>query len=77
MVMGIYLRPFNKVLGSTTNLFWWYKPFICGGLYLGPFYKALSSTTNLLWQYKFFICGGLCPIYFFGELGFSGFISVL
>jgi len=28
MVMGVYSRPFNKVLGLTINILWWYKPFI-------------------------------------------------
>jgi hypothetical protein len=31
-VMGAYSRPFNEVLGSTIDLFWWYMPFIYGGL---------------------------------------------
>jgi hypothetical protein len=27
-VMGVYLGPFNRTLGSTTDLLWWYKLFI-------------------------------------------------
>jgi hypothetical protein len=31
-VLGVYPRPLNKALGPTTDLFWWYKPFIFGRL---------------------------------------------
>jgi len=31
-VMGVYLRPLSEALGLTTNLFWWYRPFIYGRL---------------------------------------------
>ncbi len=27
-VMGVYSRPFNGVWSSTTNVLWWYRPFI-------------------------------------------------
>ncbi len=27
-VMGVYSRPLSKVLSPTTNLFWWYKPYL-------------------------------------------------
>jgi hypothetical protein len=26
-IMGVFSRPFSKVLDSTINIFWWYKPF--------------------------------------------------
>jgi hypothetical protein len=31
-VFGIYSKPLNEALGSTTNLLWWYRPFIYGRL---------------------------------------------
>jgi hypothetical protein len=40
-VMGIYSGPLSEVLGSTTNLFWWYKPFMYGGLC--PIYFSKES----------------------------------
>jgi len=27
-----FSRPFSKVLGLTTDILWWYKPFLHGGL---------------------------------------------
>lgn len=32
-VMGVYSRPLSKVLGLTTNLLWWCRPFIYKGSY--------------------------------------------
>ncbi len=29
-IMGVFSRPFSKVLGFTTNIFWWYKPLLYG-----------------------------------------------
>jgi len=26
-IVGIFLRPFNEAWDSTTNIFWWYRPF--------------------------------------------------
>jgi hypothetical protein len=41
-VLGIYLGPFNKALGPTTDLFWWYGPFIYGRLCPFFFFKGWS-----------------------------------
>jgi hypothetical protein len=47
------------------------------GVFLGPHSEVSSLTTNILWWYMVSLYGGLCPIYFFGELGFSGSLFVL
>jgi hypothetical protein len=41
-VMGVYLEPISKTLGLTTNIFWWYKPFIYGRLCPICFSKRLG-----------------------------------
>jgi hypothetical protein len=46
-VMKIYSRPLIKMLGLTTNLFWWYKPFIYGGLCPICFYKELGFGGSI------------------------------
>lgn len=48
-----------------------------GGVFLGPFSEALGLTISILWWHRPFFYGGSCPIYFFRELGFGGFIFVL
>jgi hypothetical protein len=30
--MGVYLGPFSRALGPTTDLLWWYRPLIYKGL---------------------------------------------
>jgi len=47
------------------------------GVLSRPLNKALSSTINILWWYMPFFYGGLCPIYFYTELGFGGFVFTL
>jgi len=26
-IVGVFLKPFNKVLGLSTDILWWYRPF--------------------------------------------------
>jgi hypothetical protein len=47
------------------------------GVFSRPFSKVSSSTIDILWWYKSSFYGGLCPICFFRELGFGGFVFVL
>jgi hypothetical protein len=39
-----------------------------------PFSEALGLSINIFWWYRPFLYGGLCPICFFKELGFGGFV---
>ncbi len=47
------------------------------GFYSGPFNEVLSLTTNIFWWYKPLIYGGLSHIYFFRELSFGAYVSLL
>jgi hypothetical protein len=42
-IMGVFLGPLSETLGSTTNIFWWYKPFLYGGLCPIYFSKELGT----------------------------------
>ncbi len=46
-VMGVYSGPFSGALGLTTNLFWWYRPFIYGGLCTIYFFKELGFGGSI------------------------------
>jgi len=37
--LGNFSRPFNKALGLTIDILWWYRPFLYGGLYPICFFK--------------------------------------
>jgi hypothetical protein len=43
-IMGIFLGSFNKALGSTINIFWWYRPSFYGGLCPICFSRELSFS---------------------------------
>jgi hypothetical protein len=47
------------------------------GLYSRALSKALNPTIDLFWWYRPFNYGRLCPIYFYKELGFGGFVFML
>ncbi len=32
MIVGVFSRPLNKASGSTTDILWWYRPFLYGRL---------------------------------------------
>jgi hypothetical protein len=40
--VGFFLGPFNEALGLTTNILWWYMPFLYGGLCTIFFSKELG-----------------------------------
>jgi hypothetical protein len=47
------------------------------GAFSGPLSETSGLTTDIFWWYMPSFYGGLCPIWFFGELGFSGSLFVI
>jgi hypothetical protein len=53
---------------------------VCGdimGLGLWESFQGPLARLDILWWYRPSLYGRLCPIYFFKELSFSGFVFVL
>jgi hypothetical protein len=46
--MGVFSRFVSKVLGSTTDIFWWYKPSLYGGLFPICFSRELGIGDSIL-----------------------------
>ncbi len=42
-IMGVFLGPLHEASSLTTNIFWWYRPFLYGGLCPICFYRELGS----------------------------------
>jgi hypothetical protein len=49
-MMGIFLRPLNNALSSTTDIFWCYKDFFYGRLYPIFFSKELGFGGFIFMQ---------------------------
>jgi hypothetical protein len=45
--MGVFIGPFSKVSGLTTNIFWWYRPYLYGGLCPICFSRELGSGDSI------------------------------
>jgi hypothetical protein len=63
-VMRVYSRPFSKALHLTTNIFWWYRPYFCGGLCVNCFSKELGFVGSIFMLQVLYIqwthFGGIC-----------------
>jgi len=54
-IVGVFPRPLNKMLSSTINILWWYRPFFYGGLC--PIYVSRelgSSGSTFVLQVLYF-----------------------
>jgi hypothetical protein len=63
MIMGIFLRLLSEASSLTTNILWWYRPFMPHLLFQGIrlYICALSSVflIDLFWRSMFFRLKGV------------------
>jgi hypothetical protein len=46
-IVGVFLAPFNEVLGSTTNILWWYRLSPYEGLCPIFFFRELGFSGSI------------------------------
>jgi hypothetical protein len=51
MIMGVFSMPLNEASNLTTDILWWYRPFLYGGLCPIYFSSELGSSGSvfMLW----------------------------
>jgi hypothetical protein len=47
MIVGVFSRLLNEVLGLITDILWWYKPYIYGGLCPNCFSREFNSNGSI------------------------------
>jgi hypothetical protein len=76
-ITSFFLLVFFRFRQENYANMWQHYGFWIMGVFLRPLNEGSCLTIDILWWYRLFFYGGLCTIYFFRELGFSGFIFVL